>query len=1007
MTMESSSASERRFTRDGLPWAVGAAALVAYLATLNHWVTLNNLALVGSVSGWDWQPALAQPLLFLVTCPFRLLPTSWVPLALNAFTAGCAALTLVTLARSVALLPHDRTEDQRLLVNNEQALLSLPMAWAPVVLAAVALGLQMTFWEHAIAASGEMLDLLVFAYVIRCLLEYRLHEQPSWLDRATFVFGVALANNWGMFGFLPLFLIALVWTKRFGFFNLRSLRRIEQSGWERAKPALAADLRFFVRTALLGLAGLSLFLLLPLLQSLLPHSSLSFWQALREPVVAYDATLRALYRGFFRYHRDLTLLLAACSLLPILLLSIRWGALGSGQRESRFDLAAVILYVSHAFLLSLCLWVVFDPPFSPRQVARRTGLPLPFLPLYYLTALSLGYYSGFFLLVFGPGALQRLSRRHTLRRALYPMAPGLVCVLPGLALAGLLVVNLPVIRAVNAPHLDRYARLAAGSLPAEGAVVLGDDPVRLKLLRAALTREGTTGRYLPVETRSLSLPKYSAWLSRRYPGRWPGPGTDAGSATVAPAASRTNAPLDAVGIVRLVARVGESNRLYCLQPGVGPLLNHFYLQPHGLLHEMKPYPPERLSAPPLTAAELAENQTFWRSAIETAVRPVLQLASLPQVPRPDFEKRLMQAARLQTPPPPAAKLLAGWYSAELNRWGVTLQRNERWPEAAACFELAQELKPDNLPARVNWQCNSNLLAHRKMTVAPAAALADQLGNYRNLPQLLAENGPFDDPGFCYHLGLGFASGGLVRQACQQFERVKELVPDNLPARLMLGEVLNNASLPDMALQVVSEIKADPNLQPLGLTNEVEVALLEARAWYAKTNPPVAEGIIYALLAVHPREATVLDRAVATLMAGGSYTEAMRLINRRLQANPDDAAALATKGNLCILMGQFSNAIPAFTRSLSLTNSYGVRLNRALAYLRAGQPDAAQADCQALLEAFPASYRAYFGLGEIALARKDTNAAMRYYEQYLAKAEPNTDEARRVAARLQSLQPSRR
>ena len=34
-----------------------------------------------------------------------------------------------------------------------------------------------------------------------------------------------------------------------------------------------------------------------------------------------------------------------------------------------------------AFLLLMCLCVAFDPPFSPRQLGRRLGLPLPFLPL--------------------------------------------------------------------------------------------------------------------------------------------------------------------------------------------------------------------------------------------------------------------------------------------------------------------------------------------------------------------------------------------------------------------------------------------------------------------------------------------------------------------------------------------------------------------------------------------------------------------------------------------------
>ena len=220
---------ERKFARNGLPWVLGAAALAVYLATLNRWVTLSSLTQVSRVTGWEWPPTLCQPLLFLLTCPIRWLPAGWVPVALNGFAAVCASLTLALLARSVALLPYDRVEQQRLLVQNQHALLSLPNAWVPIVLATGALGLQLTFWENAVAGTGEMLDLVLFAYVIRCLLEYRIHQQPSSLGRAALVFGAALANNWGMAGFLPLFLVALLRLRRLSLFNLYAHRPKDQS----------------------------------------------------------------------------------------------------------------------------------------------------------------------------------------------------------------------------------------------------------------------------------------------------------------------------------------------------------------------------------------------------------------------------------------------------------------------------------------------------------------------------------------------------------------------------------------------------------------------------------------------------------------------------------------------------------------------------------------------------------------------------------------------------------
>ena len=1005
MTSESSPKLERRFVRDGLPWVVGAAALAVYLATLNHGVTLSNLALVTRVSGWDWQPMLTQPLLCLLTYPFRWLPAGWVPLALNIFTAVCASLTLATLARSVALLPHDRLEQQRLLVQNEHALLSLPGAWVPVALAAVALGLQLTFWESAIAASGEMLDLLLFAYIIRCLLEHRLHQQQLWLDRAALLFGCAMANNWGMFGFLPLFVVALLRTKKLSFFRPRAIRRLDESGWESARIALRVDLRFFLRVTLLGLAGLSLFLLLPLLQWLSPHSSVGFWQALHAVVSSDKEVLHSIGRWLLTLHRELALLLAAASLLPILLLSIRWGAFNSADRHRRFDLLPLILFISHAFLLLICLWAVFDPPFAPRQIARQTGLALSFLPLYYFTALSIGYYSGFFLLLFSSAALQGTSSRAIIRPILCRVVPKLVYVLLGLALAGLLLLNLPAIRAFNSPHFARYARLAAEPLPPAGAVVYSDDLVRLAFLDAALAREGKAKRYLPLAARQLPSASYRDWLSRKFRGQWPAVPRQVKAAGAGPALS-LNAPLDAAGIAQLLTTVVQSNRVYCLQPGFGRLLEQFYLQPHGLVQELKFYPSELLSDPPLTSAELAENQAFWQSAIETEIKPVLQLASLAELPRSAFAKRLMKEAHLQTLPPAHFKVLAAWYSTALNRWGVTLQRNDRLQAAASCFALACDLNADNLSARINQQCNSNLLAHQGMTIVRKDFILEQSAKYRNWNDVLAENGPIDDPSYCFNFGTSLPAAGLPRQACQYLERVKALVPEDVSVRLALGGLYSTGLNPSRAIEIAAEIRADPALRPRGLTNEVEVALLEARGYLAMTNRLMAQAIVNALLFAHPGDAFVAERAASTYAAYRDYSDALRVIDRQLQLNQKDLLVLLSKGNVCVLAGDYSNAIPPLTLALSLTNSFGGRRARAVAYQRTGRFDEAQADYQQLLSAFPDNYRIYWELAEVALQKKDTNTAIRYYEQFLAKSEPDTDETRAVVARLKSAQQSR-
>src|SRR5437773_9737019 len=188
----------KNFVHSYLPWVVAGLALLIFLGTLNRGITLYNLGALSQVTGWNWRPIYTNPLHFVLTYPIKLLPAALQPVALNLFAAICAALTLALLARSVALLPHDRTRDERHRVANEFSFLTTRTAWIPPVLAALVCGLQLSFWENAVNDTGEALDLLLFAYVIRCLLEYRTDYRESWLTRMAFVYGLGMPNDWAM-----------------------------------------------------------------------------------------------------------------------------------------------------------------------------------------------------------------------------------------------------------------------------------------------------------------------------------------------------------------------------------------------------------------------------------------------------------------------------------------------------------------------------------------------------------------------------------------------------------------------------------------------------------------------------------------------------------------------------------------------------------------------------------------------------------------------------------------
>src|SRR5688572_30041156 len=184
------------FVRSKLPWIAGVGGLILFLVTLNQWVNLRSLPVAAKVAGWEWGLPVQAPLFYLVTYPIRLFPAGIQALALNVFTALCGAFVLILLARSVALLPHDRTHEQRLRERSDYSLLSIRLSWVPIVLAVTTCALQLTFWEHATAMTGEIFDLLIFAYLIRCLLEYRVSMEERWLSKLALVYGLGVTNNW-------------------------------------------------------------------------------------------------------------------------------------------------------------------------------------------------------------------------------------------------------------------------------------------------------------------------------------------------------------------------------------------------------------------------------------------------------------------------------------------------------------------------------------------------------------------------------------------------------------------------------------------------------------------------------------------------------------------------------------------------------------------------------------------------------------------------------------------
>jgi tetratricopeptide (TPR) repeat protein len=968
MTTETRTDPRNKFAPRFLPWLLAAASFALYWFTLNHWVSLFNLGCVAKVSGWTWQVDVANPVLFLVTYPFHWLPAPQIPLALNAFSAVCAALTLGLLARSVALLPHDRTDAQRRREHSDFSFLTINSAWLPPVLAVLVCGLQLTFWEHATNWTGEMFDLLLFALVIWLLLEYRLDEREWRLFLASFVYGAGMADNWAMVGFFPMFITAIIWIRGFSFFNLRFLKRM----------------------ALCGLVGMTLYLLLPLLALISGKLSVTFWEALKyELSLPFSAIKAFIIARQIRYALGL---LSLTSLIPVFVLSIRWGSSFGDNSRIGVALAGFMFSVVHGVILGVCLWAAFDPPFAPRHL----GLGTPSLTLYYLGALSVGYFSGFFLLVFGkePSSRNQLTLPPIVKfinRLVFVS----VWVLAAVAATGLIYRNTPQIRAANDDTFRKYASLVEENLPRSGAFLLSDDSWRLFLVQAALTRDGRAKDFLLLDTHSLNSPVYFRFLHNKSPKKWP--------ELVTAKELRPVSPLGLLGVLTMLAK---TNEFYYLHPSFGYYFEQFYQEPRGLVCKLKTLPEDSLLPPLLDKNQIAGNEAFWSRAEMQAFAPIKCAVTPPDPNAPcSWGERLLISFHVPREQNQNAILAGTYYSRGLDYWGVQLQRADELEKAAAAFTLAKELNPDNVVAQINLQFNQSLRAGKSVPVDPSKATRDQFGKYHDWNEVLNANGPFDEPGFCLAEGILMAAQNkCLRQAAVTFARVRKLAPDNLEARLWLGQIYMMSRLPDRALEALHDPLEQPERFSLTKTNQTQLNIIAAVAYLQKNEIAQGTQLFETEIALHPNDENLLTYVVQTYLSYGLITNALTVIDRKLRLAPDDAAWIFNRGYISIQTKAYDDAIDAFTRVLATqTNNASALFNRALACLDSGKLDAARADYKTLQQqSLTNSFQVAFGLGEIAWRQHDTNEAIRNYKIYLANADTNTEEATNVMRRLREL-----
>ncbi|MGZ4964736.1 MAG: tetratricopeptide repeat protein, partial [Limisphaerales bacterium] len=648
----------------------------------------------------------------------------------------------------------------------------------------------------------------------------------------------------------------------------------------------------------------------------------------------------------------------------------------------------------HIVFFGFAVVFFFDFKYSPRQLAPFSSM----LTFYYLAALSIGYFAGYILLVFGqppakvrehtPGALRGLKLLIFALPwvALVALSIGLLFGLPYKVREG----NWQHIQAERAPVVKEFATTTARSLPANTAVVLGDDLSRLQLAQAGWHMVNNSAGPVFVETASLAVGDYVRYLASHYPQF----NQIIRDTTTIPKYYR---PFGEIQILQALPKP-----IYYLEPSFGAFFERFYAKPAGLVFELVSLEPHTLLQPPLNEAEVAANLKAWNQIAGSS------LANLPRLAKYSQD----------------ASIIAAQTSRAANYLGVVLEREKHLNEAHTAFSYALAMNPKNVMARINQDFNANLRAGITKSIELGEDFSDESKRY-GWQGLLTVDGPTDDPDLALQFGQLIAGGGYLRQAAELFLRVIAIRPHDIDTQIALAKTYVDMDVADEALTLVQQARTHATA-----ANADELTRVEALAYMAKQDYARAEDLLKTAAAKNDngtgnRLGMLAEfyrvrgynhlRAKQTAEAKTQFNNAMAVLDQQLRwlaapersrtSETDRSDVLMRKAEIQIQLGAYTDAIASLDKALELqSDNPRALMNRAIAKLQSGKYDDAKRDYKELEKLLPTpSYAVYYGLGEIASKTNDRSGAIRSFKKYLKYAPENSDEAKQVRERLQKLE----
>lgn len=946
-----------------LPWILGAIFFVIYILTLNRWVSLDSLAVLAPIVGWDfWGLRMNSPLFRLVTSPCQLLSPASSILFISVLNAVLASFSLVWLARAVMLLPQDRCTDQRVRNDDPDGLYVSKLSWIPPLLAVCSLGFMFAFWEDATGAFPSIINIFFLSYIVRNTLEHRLDGENFWIYRAAAVYSIALVNNWVMILLLPFWIGSLIWINGTNLLRYSTL---------------------IVRSFLCFLPGLLFFLYTPAIEYIEGRSDLGFFNLLAMSLKQHASSVTSI-------PPYILFIFSTFSIIPLILLSIKWDQSRSSGGNAGINTAMTRISVRlmNLFFFLYAGAVAFELPVCPSHLTPG----FEGLEFHYIAALVLGFASGYLLIVFHEPVTERRQKRFKVSDFMNLIRPVifvfvLIC---GVAmLGGLIYKNYPQIQANNSNTLyDLGCNLLDDIQKIDKdkpVTLLSDDPTCIYLVRATMARKGVQDPYIFVDTRFLSYPWYHRRMAKFYPERWKNYFAEATEIGY----------LDNSNISQWLMLYAKQEHTYYLHPSFGYFFEACKPTLTGLLTKMTPYQDDDVSLWVFSPEEKEAALNYWKS--EQAV-----LDKIPRLP----EEKLKHGNNA---------FVAAFYSRMLNNYAVELAKANDRTDAIQFCEEALSLYPRNLAAYMN--------KHYYQTGLTTFD-DDSLHRYEELFNSYNSSwetvtrfcGKTDLPDPLFKMGTLFSQNYQWRQAYQCFLRVQQYEPNQIQNMTALAYVDSMIGESDRALKLIREAKAYWKQSGKSNSDIISLDTQEAACLLSTGKTDEALALLNEARKNNPQDQRILNMLSRAYIENGNYQEALTLIDRILTSAPDNFDNLYRKA-ICLLgldrANDALNILDNLLRKNPLDN--GIISLRITALLKLKRFDEACAVYEGMLRKDKDDVSAMIGLGKVAEEAGDPDEALKQYERALSNeyilpvqigwivdsmlAMNKTDEARKVYEKL--------